>query len=264
MSTLCVFRFQTWINPFSDLAVERDAFSVSTAWRWSESDLFPSLLLFGWFSKLKLYAQVTHPSCTIMNAAVYPRNYFVKIIHLHWTRNNHMTLSITRNPGVFTQRKEGGYRVLGLHRKNAECGLEHWYLWAQTVDPEVAEPSEQWPGGWEADTHNTETTLNIFWAGHLLLLFPLWIFIIEHSFYLPPSWGWSISSEGGLRKQVSNLLFAAFLSQQGAELATHTHLLHICKSQIGHLLSLCSREELQNTRNLTPIIWVGKQFIILL
>lgn len=39
-------------------------------------------------------------------------------------------------------------------------------------------------------------------------------------------------------KQVSNLLFAAFLSQQGSELAMRKHLLHTCKSQIGQLLSL--------------------------
>lgn len=58
-----------------------------------------------------------------------------------------MMLNSARNPSLLTQRKEWGHQVLGLHRKNAECGLQRWYPWEQTADPEVAEPSQQWPGG---------------------------------------------------------------------------------------------------------------------
>lgn len=184
---------------------------------------FPFFVVVWLVSKTEAVCTSNTPIMENHECCCFPQKHFVKIIHLHWTRNNHMTLSITRNLGVFTQRKEGGYQVLGLHRKNAECGLEHWCLWAQTVDLEVAEPSEQWPGG--VRSRHTKHRDNFkYILSRTLLLFPLWIFIIEHSFYLPPSWGWSISSEGELRKQVSNLLFAAFLSQQGAELATHTHL----------------------------------------
>lgn len=160
---------------------------------------FPFFVVVWLVSKTEAVCTSNTPIMENHECCCFPQKHFVKIIHLHWTRNNHMTLSITRNLGVFTQRKEGGYQVLGLHRKNAECGLEHWCLWAQTVDLEVAEPSEQWPGGgWEADTQNTETTSNIFWAGHFssflfefsLLNIPSICHPVEgEAFPLKVSWG---------------------------------------------------------------------------
>lgn len=42
--------------------------------------------------------------------------------------NVHMILNSARNPGLPTQRKEWGHQVLGLRRKSAVCGLQHWYL----------------------------------------------------------------------------------------------------------------------------------------
>lgn len=192
---------------------------------------FPFFVVVWLVSKTEAVCTSNTPIMENHECCCFPQKHFVKIIHLHWTRNNHMTLSITRNLGVFTQRKEGGYQVLGLHRKNAECGLEHWCLWAQTVDLEVAEPSEQWPGGGEKQTHKTQRQLQIYSEQDTSPLsslnFHYWTFLLFATQLRVKHFLWRWAEEAGVQPALCCIPLSARCR------AGHAHApLHTCKSQI--------------------------------
>lgn len=93
-----------------------------------DQSLMLFLFLFCFVSKTEAVCTGNTPIMQNRACCCLLQKHFVKMIHLNSRGNNYMTLSTARNPGVLTQRKEGGYQVLGLHRKNAECELQHWYL----------------------------------------------------------------------------------------------------------------------------------------